>query len=688
MSLRICLPLVAGAMLLAQDAATPSRVGELERLGEGGRDVMVIGLDAPGFDQLRPTHRKFAYYLSRAAIAGEDILYFQNHRHAWDIKELFETLYLNRTELDPAVAASVEEYLKKIWTHHGQYSHYAHTKFVPRDLTFVQLQKALATLQKKKVKVVFRKGVTLATLKPHIFDTKVEPLLANQVPGVDIIKTSASGLYDPGLTQKAIEALPAAVQGQLNVRFAKQGTKVVPQVFRIGGTYGESLANVVFWLKKALPYVDSELTEIEKDGIKKPRYVANPTQKKALEDLIAFFETGDEAKFKDHSIGWLKVKSTIDYLNGFHEVYKDPRGVIGSYQANVSFRTDAEVLDRLTQNALYFEEKMPWDAAWKRPKVDPPVAIVVNLLTGTSDGGPISAAAYNLPNYSDIRRDHGSKNVMFKNVADAQSADLKAKTIAALYLPADQDLVSRHSGTARTWLVYLHECIGHGSGQPAAGQGDTEKKLGHVYNALEECRADAVALYQFLDPKLVEIGAVSAADHRDAAKAMYLQQLTRALQAMGEAEGDILREAHDKGEAAILNWMIEPGQDRGVKAVAQDGKVYIQLDDLDKARVGVGTMLAKLQGFKSTGDKDGAEAFFAQYGTKIAKAWQQDIAARLKAVGRPKDIAYVFPQLVPVVEEKGDRVILKDVRLETKETFADQMFRYKSLSKSRELMPK
>lgn len=686
MSLRLCLPLVAGALLLAQDA--PSRVGELERLGEGGRDVMVIGLDAPGFNALRPTHRKFAYYLSRAAIAGNDILYFQNHRHAWDIKELFETLYLNRQQLEPEVAAAVEEYLKKVWTHHGQYAHYAQTKFVPRNLTFAQLQKAVSGLEKKKVKVAFRKGVTLAALKPHIFDPKVEPLLANQVPGVDVIKTSASGLYDPGLTQKAIEALPKEVQGQLNVRFDKQGAKAVPQVFKVGGTYGEALDHVVFWLKKALPYVDQELTEIEKDGQKKPRYVANPTQKKALEDLIAFFEKGEEARFKDHSIAWLKVKSTIDYLNGFHEVYKDPRGVIGSYQANVSFRTDAEVLDRLTQNALYFEGKMPWEDAWKRAKVEPPVAIVVNLLTATSDGGPISAAAYNLPNYSDIRRDHGSKNVMFKNVAEAQSADLKAKTIAALYLPADQELVSRHSATARTWLVYLHECIGHGSGQPAAGLTDPDTKLGPVYNALEECRADAVALYQFLDPKLVEIGAVSAADHRDAAKAMYLQQLTRALQAMGEAEGDILREAHDKGEAAILNWMIEPGQDRGVKMMAQDGKVFVAVEDLDKARAGMGALLAKLQGFKSTGDKAGAEAFFAQYGTKIVKAWQQDIAARLKAIGRPKDVAYVFPQLVPVVEEKGDRVTLKDVRLETKETFAEQMFRYKAWSKSRELLPK
>jgi len=277
--------------------------------------------------------------------------------------------------------------------------------------------------------------------------------------------------------------------------------------------------------------------------------------------------------------------------------------------------------------------------------------------------------------------------VMFKNVADAQSADLREKGIAAFYRPEDQDLIRRHGTTARTWLVYLHEIIGHGSGQPAAGLQDPDQQLGPVYSALEECRADAVALYHFADPKLVEIGAVSASDHGDVTRALYLQQLTSALQVMGEVEGDLLRQAHDRGQVTLLRWLTQPGTDHGVQLATLDDRTYVQVRDLEKARAGVGALLAKLQGFKSTGDRAGAEAFFAQFGTQVNPVWQKDVAARLAAMGRPKDTAYVFPQLVPVVETQGERTTLKDVRLETRETFAEQMLRYKAWSKSRELAP-
>ena len=41
------------------------------------------------------------------------------------------------------------------------------------------------------------------------------------------------------------------------------------------------------------------------------------------------------------------------------------------------------------------------------------VAKVVDVIVETGDAGPVSPAAYNLPNYNDLRRDYGSKNVIF-----------------------------------------------------------------------------------------------------------------------------------------------------------------------------------------------------------------------------------------------------------------------------------
>ncbi len=66
----------------------------------------------------------------------------------------------------------------------------------------------------------------------------------------------------------------------------------------------------------------------------------------------------------------------------------------------------------------------------------------------------------------------------------------------------------------------MHEVIGHASGKIADRlNGKPQNALKEQYSALEEARADLVALYFLPDPKLVELGLVSAADqhgHRPA----------------------------------------------------------------------------------------------------------------------------------------------------------------------------
>ncbi len=700
----LTLALASGIMLLAQapalnsPAPRPDRVGELERLGQGGRELMIVGVEAPGFGKLKASQRKYAYFLYRAAIAGNDIAYFQNHRSAFEIKDLLEQIYLHPEGLDATTLAGLEEYLKLVWANHGQYGHDTHLKFVPRLLTFKQLEKAAKQAQKNGAVFNLKRETLarhLARLRPQIFDAKVEPIQVNQVAGVDVVATSSNGLYAPGLTSKEIQALSPELQGKLNVRFAlkkdKKGRKIAEaEEFKIGGAYGDQLELVNYWLEKALGYVDNEQIEVVRDGVKKIRFEPIANQRKALVDLITYFQTGDEKSFKDHSVAWLKTNSVVDYLNGFYEVYKDPRAVIGSYEANVSFRSDSAKIEKLSQNALYFEAKMPWPDQWKRAKVEPPVASVVNVILETGDSGPMSPAAYNLPNYSDIRKEFGSKNVVLLNIENAQSAKVKEQIIQSFYLPEDQELITKFGDLARQWTVYMHEVIGHGSGQPDAklnGQ-DPAKLIGGVYSALEECRADCVALYQFFDPKVVEIGAVGEADQMAAAKAMYLGYLGGQLRMNGLVQGDTIREAHYRGRQLVLNYLTQPGLDFGVAIVQKDGHSFVQVNDVQKARTGVGEVLTKLQTFKSNGDKEGVEKFFADFGTKVNKDWQADAKGRMDALNLPRARAFVFPQLVPVVEQKNDRDVLKDVTLETKETFAEQMLRFSRWAKSREIAPK
>src|SRR3546814_8941359 len=64
----------------------------------------------------------------------------------------------------------------------------------------------------------------------------------------------------------------------------------------------------------------------------------------------------------------------------------------------------------------------------------------------------------------------------------------------------------------------MHECIGHASGQINPGVGTTDKTLKSYASCLEEARADLVALYYILDPKLIEIGVMPSLE---AGKAEY-----------------------------------------------------------------------------------------------------------------------------------------------------------------------
>ncbi|MBI3940769.1 MAG: hypothetical protein HY315_08030 [Acidobacteria bacterium] len=652
-----------------------SYVGELERLGRDGQDILVLGVDAKGFERLSLRQKQLAYYLYRAAIAGNDVFTDQTHRYALEIKGLLEQIHLHSQDLPQATRNAVHDYLKYLWINHGQYGSESHVKYVPNDLTFEMLGQAAEQAARGGANFDLVAGETLEQklrrLRPHIFDAAFEPLQTNQKKGDDILATSFVNLYPPRISQEMFDKqVSDEMKGRLNVRFDLDGGKITPRLYRIGGVYGKYLETISHWLKLAVPLAESE------------------EQKKGLEALLEYFRTGDENKFREYSIHWLKSNTTIDYLNGFIEQYYDPRGVIGQFEANVSYVSDSSLISRLAANADYFEKRMPWPDKYKRDRVTPPVANVVQVIVETGDSGPTSPVAYNLPNYEDIRRDAGSKNIILFNVEAAQSARIKEQTIQEFYLPKHQDNYRKYGDLGRQWEVYMHEVIGHGSGKPdGALKADPRTLIGRAYSALEECRADLIALYHILDPKLAEIGAFSAAEQRRVAEAQYIGYLQGNMNRYRSLQDDIVREAHRKGRELVLRYLVEGGEtggkDFGVKVVQVNGNYYAEITDLDKAHQGVAEILNRLQTIKSSGDADGATRLFDRFGTRINVAWRDNIKQRAAKVKIPREAAFVFPQLVPVL--KGDEIV--DVLLETREDLTVQQLRFSRWQFNTELWP-
>ena len=83
------------------------------------------------------------------------------------------------------------------------------------------------------------------------------------------------------------------------------------------GLYARELGLAIRDLQQALPY-------------------APDSQKKVINDLIRYYQTGERADWIQCGIDWVQDKSNPDFSNGFVEVYKDPRGQKGAIQGFVS----------------------------------------------------------------------------------------------------------------------------------------------------------------------------------------------------------------------------------------------------------------------------------------------------------------------------------------------------------------
>ena len=222
--------------------------------------------------------------------------------------------------------------------------------------------------------------------------------------------------------------------------------------------------------------------------------------RRALDALIRFYETGEDEDRVTYDVAWVEDKdSPVDTINGFVEVYLDARGVKGAWEALVFYvnQEKTESLRRLAEAAAWFEVRMPWDPRWRRSDVVGVTARAIDVVVETGEAGPMTAIGINLPNDQRIREVHGSKSVSLANINEAyDKAQLPAYRREFCW---SEDEVAR----ARTWgalagevTTAIHEVLGHGSGRVADHlEGQPQLALKEQYSALEEARADLVALY-------------------------------------------------------------------------------------------------------------------------------------------------------------------------------------------------
>ena len=654
-----------GSQTPAPAASAPQTAADRKYLLERVDDAAVVQLYADGFSELPIKEKTLIWHLYEAAIAGRDIFYDQRYAHGLEMRDVIEAIVSHRQGVDPATFREIDRYTKLFWINSGPFNNLTARKFV-LQCTPEALAAAAHAAEKAGATFPLKNGETLdqmlARLKPMFFDPDVDPMVTNKTPpkGQDILATSANNLY-AGVTMKDLAGFKEAYP--LNSRVVKENGKLVEEVYRVGGLYGAQIAKIVEHLEAAKAY-------------------ATPSMQKALDALIKFYRTGDAADWEAYDIAWVQDKdSPVDTINGFIEVYQDARGIKGAWEALVFYvnREKTSEIQKIAANAQWFEDHMPWDPKFRKQGVKGITANAIDVVIETGDSGPVTPVGINLPNDQTIREHYGSKSVSLSNVNEAyDKSTLPEFRTEFAWTPEEVRRAEKWSALAGELTTNMHEVIGHASGKVEERlQGKPQTALKEQYSALEEARADLVALYFLPDPKLVELGLMQKADQDDIVRAEYEHYAQNGLvQLRRVRQGTQIEEDHMRNRQMIVQWLM--ANTKAIEVKSRDAKTYYVVADPAAFREGVGRLLAEVQRIKSEGDYEAAKALFEKYGVHFDPRLRDEIVARVDRLHLPSYTGFVMPKLEPV--RSGDAIT--DVKISYPQDLTAQMLEYSEATRS------
>jgi len=642
-------------------AATDSRKFLLEQVD----DASVVQVYADQFAALPLREKTLIWHLSQAAIAGRDIYYDQKHRNALEMRRVLEAIVSHPAGIDPATLPEIQRYTKLFWINSGPYNNLTARKFVLKTTpqAFAAAAKAAAgagaafpTQANESVDQL------IARLGPMFFDPNVDPSVTNKTPGAgrDILQSSANNLYS-GVSMADLRGFTEKYG--LNARLVKTNGRLVEEVYRVGGRYDKEIRGIITHLEAAIPFATEPMAN-------------------ALRALIQWYRTGENSDRVKYDIAWVADKaSPVDTINGFIEVYLDPRGIKGSWEALV-FYVNKEKTDRINKfadNAQWFEDHMPYEAKYRKASVKGIVANAIDVVIETGDSGPVTPIGINLPNDQQIREEHGSKSVSLANVSEAaDNAVPGSMRTEFAWTPDEAARSTKFGAIAGELITDMHEVIGHASGQQAAGfKGTPQEAIKEHYSALEEGRADLVGLYFLADPKLAELGIVPAAEQDAIVRAEYETYARNAIvQLRRVREGTQIEEDHMRNRQMIVRWLM--ANTKAIEQRTRDNKTFLVMTDAKAFRDGVGKLLAEVQRIKSEGDYAAAKALFDMHGIHFEAPLRDEIVKRVESLDLPSYQGFVMPKLTAVTAPDG---AITDVQISYPMDLTKQMLEYAEQSR-------
>ena len=347
---------------------------------------------------------------------------------------------------------------------------------------------------------------------------------------------------------------------------------------------------------------------------------AQPALRSFLEKRAAALLNDDYA---DSDVAWMQLDTTIDPTFGPYETYEDDWfGAKAGFEAFITVvdAKETEKLKRFSGQLQALENALPMDDRYKNPKIGALAPIrVVNSVFASGDGNRgVQTAAYNLPNDERTVAAHGSKRIMLRNMDLAKFE----KTLVPIAREAiAPELLKSVQFDPFFTQILMHELM-HGIGPHEItlnGRKTTPRaELQEAYAPIEECKADVVGIWAM--QRLVGQGELPAEMGRALAPTV-LAGLFRSVR-FG------LGEAHGKGTAVQLNWLL----DAAAYKVLPDGRFTLVPDKVGPA---FESLARELLTIEATGDRARAKALLDRLA--VSRPETERVLARLGKI--PVDIA-------------------------------------------------
>ena len=383
------------------------------------------------------------------------------------------------------------------------------------------------------------------------------------------------------------------------------------------------------------------------------QYVNNPRQRQFLEQYQESFRSGSLEAYKASQVTWIKdTHPSVENIFGFVEPYRDPYGIRAEFEGLVAIsdREETKLLTQLVQESSKFIKRLPWaqgttendgKGPFEKALFDPPDFTSIHALAYCSS---IIFPGINLPNYNDIRQQHGFKNVIIANRMSAESDEAQ---LSPFVEPSEAVTFQKHKYPAYYIWVVLHELLGHGTGRmmteedgrynfdlasPPISPLDTHPitswyqsgqtwtgVFGDLATTVDECRAELVGAYLMDDPDLLELFGYTSRSEitaQDLTYNMYVQLGVDGLRGLQNynVEASKWGQAHSRAHFAMLKCLLTDGNGfMTIDCNSSKDRITVRVDRsriITDGKPALGRMLLRLHMYRCTADIKSCRTYY------------------------------------------------------------------------------